>query len=305
MPEPVSDPLFDIAMRWRVRLGDYPDDAGLQQAFADWKAADSRHAAAFVEADRFWHLLGSVPGEQRSRRTISWRVAGLSAAVALAVVMLGSGPAQHTWQNWRSDLVTAVGETRTVGLPDGSKITLNSDTALAFDAGPGGRAMRLVRGEAFFAVAHDAAHPFRVHARDAEVTVLGTRFDIDVEKAASRVTVESGLVQVDSVAGRVLVAANEQGVADAAHVGKRVVSSADATAWRTGRAEFFDTPIIDVAAELSRYRHAGIYVLGGELRRQRISASFRTDDDQKMIDALAAGTGARVARLPGGAILLY
>ena len=305
MPEPVSDPLFEQAMRWRARLADNPDDAELQRTVTDWKAADTRHAAAFTEAENLWHLLGSVPAEARPARAISWRSVGLGAVAALALAILVEAPAQHAFQNWRSDLVTGAGESRTVSLPDGSKITLNSDTAVAFEAGPGGRAMRLVRGEAFFTVAHDAAHPFRVHAKGAAVTVLGTRFDVNVEGAGSKVTVESGMVRVDGALGRIFLAANEQGFTDATRIGKRAVSSADATAWRSGRAVFFDTSLIEVARELSRYRRAGIYVWGSQLRQQRISASFRTDNDQVMIDALVAGTKARVAQLPGGAILLY
>jgi len=288
-----------------VRLGDYPGDTELQRKVEDWKAADPRHAAAFAEAEQFWHVLGTGAAERRPSRALSWRTAGLSAAAALAVAFFGAAPARHAFQDWRSDLVTSAGQTRTVGLPDGSRITLNSDTALAFDGDASGRAIRIVRGEAFFAVAHDVAHPFRVHARDAEVTVLGTRFDIDVEGKGSKVTVESGLVQVDGAGGRVLLAADEQGFADAVHIAKRAVSSADATAWRGRRAVFFNAPLTEVANELSRYRRAGIYVVGSELRRHRISASFRTDNDQIMIEALVAGTRARVARLPGGVILLY
>ncbi len=299
---PVSDALLEQATRWHARLADAPDDAGLLRAVEDWKGEHPDHVAAFLEAGKLWALLGPVPRTRRppSRRAIGL---GMAAAAVLAVFLVpGFG---HALENWRSDVATPVGQVRTVDLPDGSHVTLSSDTALAYEAGPGGRTVRILRGEAFFAVEHDEARPFRVDAGNAQVTVLGTRFDVDLAGDRTRVTVESGKVRLDGPSGRAFLSADEQGVADAVQTVSRSVNAADATAWRSGRAVFFDAPLTEVARVLSRYRAAGIYVLGAKLRAQHVTASFRTDDDQGMIAALQVGTRAHVTTLPGGIVLLY
>ncbi|RZK45458.1 MAG: hypothetical protein EOO59_21030, partial [Hymenobacter sp.] len=64
-------------------------------------------------------------------------------------------------------------------LPDGSQVWLNAASSLRFPVAFTGSERRVeLTGEAYFEVAKDAKHPFKVAARGAEVTVLGTHFDV-------------------------------------------------------------------------------------------------------------------------------
>jgi transmembrane sensor len=58
--------------------------------------------------------------------------------------------------------------------------------------------LKLESGAAKFSVTADPARPFRVLARNVSVTVLGTVFDVAFEGSGVRVSVERGLVRVDS-----------------------------------------------------------------------------------------------------------
>src|SRR3546814_13704016 len=69
------------------------------------------------------------------------------------------------------DLVTAIGEQRSATLADGSTVILSSGTALDVRFANGVRRATLARGEAFFEIRHDAAHPFTVDAGDCAVRV--------------------------------------------------------------------------------------------------------------------------------------
>jgi transmembrane sensor len=64
-------------------------------------------------------------------------------------------------------------------LPDGSLVWLNAASSLRFPVAFGGTERRVeLIGEAYFEVAKDAKHPFKVAARGTEVTVVGTHFDV-------------------------------------------------------------------------------------------------------------------------------
>ncbi len=79
-----------------------------------------------------------------------------------------------------SQVSTSYGSKSKVVLPDGTLVWLNSGSNLTYNNrkfGKESRAVVLV-GEAYFEVAHDADHPFIIHAGKINVKVLGTAFDI-------------------------------------------------------------------------------------------------------------------------------
>ena len=77
-------------------------------------------------------------------------------------------------------VATHAGEVHQVSLPDGSTITLNANSRLAYPRvfGSKTREVRLLTGEAFFQVAPDPARPFIAEVGGMKTTVLGTSFNI-------------------------------------------------------------------------------------------------------------------------------
>lgn len=102
----------------------------------------------------------------RHRWTIGIAIAGLAAASAVA------------WKLTAPTYSTGVGRQMVAQLSDGTRIRLNTDTALKVRFDKGVRRVELRRGQAFFDVAHDRAHPFIVVAGDTVVRAIGTRFDV-------------------------------------------------------------------------------------------------------------------------------
>src|SRR6185312_3400886 len=112
----------------------------------------------------------------------------------------------------RAGLVAAAGLVALVALffgrwggrPDGTRgpiattaTPLDAASLLVVDPGSGGRGFTLERGGARFVVAHDEAHPFRVHARGLLVEDVGTIFTVRfVTDAIAEVDVEEGRVRV-------------------------------------------------------------------------------------------------------------
>ena len=205
------------AADWRAR-----QDAGLtpagQDEFLRWLEADPRHAELFGEMDRTWSLLdrarelplaslaappapstdsSSVSTPARRRRRF-WLTVSLAAAASLAVsVWVWQRPDDRVMQF--ADSTTAeAGIFKRVNLPDGSVVRLRPSSAIAVSLGRHERHVRLLRGEAHFTVAKDAARPFVVEANGVGVRAVGTAFSVATAAGSVEVLVTEGKVGVES-----------------------------------------------------------------------------------------------------------
>jgi ferric-dicitrate binding protein FerR (iron transport regulator) len=95
------------------------------------------------------------------------------------------------------------GNLKTITLPDGSTVWLNSGSTIKFPERFGKiREVQLVNGEAYFDVKHDSASPFIVNYGHLHAQVLGTAFNVKFYKNISdvRLTVTRGCVAVGNKA---------------------------------------------------------------------------------------------------------
>ncbi len=130
---------------------------------------------------------------QRKKRQRRRLLSGGAALVAFAAALLWAVPyARHT-----ATVETVAARRQTLALADGSQAELNARTSLWTDFRYGRRIVRLDRGEAFFAVAKDPAHPFLVETPAGTIRVTGTQFNVRVtETGAAEVTLLEGSVSV-------------------------------------------------------------------------------------------------------------
>ncbi|MFM5885586.1 MAG: FecR family protein [Novosphingobium sp.] len=264
---------LDEAASWAVRTGD--------PAFADWDGftawleRDPNHAEAY---DR---VMGAVEGVVEAVRTNpeaipaadsvaashtgrgpfrAWIGGAMAAALVLAAVLglqLRSGGTEY---------VTVPGETRSVALGDGSRITLAGGTRLTLTSD---RAVRLDQGQALFEVRHDAARPFVVAAGEATLVDVGTVFDVRREADATIVGVSEGAVVFNPKRQNLRIDPGQQ--AQLRRGSDRIVRSLVPIAaigeWREGRLTFRDASLADVAAELTRSTGVAFEARPGGSRR--------------------------------------
>jgi transmembrane sensor len=229
----------------------------------------------------------------------------LAAAAALAVVAIGG------WRLAQAGgagdeavalaMSTDVGIVRQFDLPDGTVIKLNTDSAVDVRYDAAVRRVRLVRGEAHFAVAKNAARPFIVSAAGVDVRVVGTIFNIRLRPESVDVLVTEGVVRVGppvteesapavgGAAGGVpseLTAGQKVSVALGARVAIPVsapiaVSAEElrqVLAWQSRRLEFDATPLRAIVAEFNRYNRHRLVVADPQLEAQRFGGSFPAGD---------------------------
>ncbi len=286
-----------------------------------WLEADPANREAMDEVARAWgrmelsreapEILALRAGAYR-RPVMTRRRAGWALAAGLAVAIAGAGLHQAGVFGWRKypdqTFRTEVGQRSTVTLPDGSVVTLNTDTVLRTRASGDRRLIYLDRGQAFFRVAKDPAHPFIVHAAGRTVTALGTAFDVRAEQGRFEVTLVEGKVRVETPPPRPgktpaapapvqaveLMPGNQFAAADDSRWSVARADVEQETTWLTGWLKFQDEPLGEVAAEFGRYSNRRIVIADSALAARPITGRFQADDVEAFARALEHYDIARV-----------
>ncbi|WEK45197.1 MAG: FecR domain-containing protein [Candidatus Andeanibacterium colombiense] len=312
---------YEAATEWLVRLRE--TEQSTNRAFEEWKAKDPAHEFAFAEAEamfaasarpsqdaaqhyhRHWRPLWR-PYWRQVRRQRMWRYAGL--AIAASLVLFLALPMFAALRYLGADAATGAGETRVLRLADGSRVTLNSASAIDLDLTPTHRHVRLIGGEAYFEVAKDPAHPFTVDAGNAAVRVLGTRFNIRMDGDQSVVSVTEGRVRTAAARrpdGAIVLTAGQEALVSARGVQRRAMNAFVASAWRRHEIAFQQAPLRAVVDELDRYRRAPIYIANQALVNHRVTGIFATDDPEEAVRILKENLGFESVTLPTGQTFLY
>lgn len=313
---------------WYVKIRTGTPTEAERQDFERWLARDPANAAAFRQYEALWASLGPYGADaevlalrrklltaagHRRLEAAQWRGAALAASllVCLAVIGMAVFSALHRGQAYS----TSLGQHSIVRLEDASTVELNTESKIETAYTPTERAVTLVRGQALFQVARDAARPFVVYVADRRIVALGTAFDVRLSGEAVRITLVEGRVAVTSSlqpgqrsspeegwpgeertsAERLILLPGEQLIASA--TGSARVRATDATAvtsWRDGRLMFSDEPLADAVAEVNRYSRVKIEVSDPMLTGYRVSGVFRTGQTSGFISALEARFPIRV-----------
>ncbi|GBU15793.1 MULTISPECIES: FecR domain-containing protein [Methylobacterium] len=289
-----GDPVYEQAALWVARLSSPDATAADRKAFEAWRAADPAHAEAYAEMDQWRRTMGRVPDPRRRRRG---KPAGLAVAAALGL----AGALGHhigLFDRLRADAWTDVGGFRAETLADGSRVDLNTDTALALHYTAAERGIELLRGEAAFEVVPDSRRPFVVRGKGLSVRAVGTRFFVRVDGVATPVGVAEGQVEVTTPGGRAGLRAGETLVREqASRVTTERSDVARMMAWREGRLVFSGQPLSVVLAELERYRRGRIVSLDPTVGTRRFSGTLDPRDTDEALAVLATTMDVRITRV--------
>ncbi|ORC58958.1 hypothetical protein BZK31_12760 [Pseudomonas floridensis] len=310
--------LLNIALEWLMRARQAPDDARLHDEMRQWQEADPQNAEALRRAERVWQLTGQltpttahkwppIPSAHEApvarpqvkthparRRTLSWALGGALAAC----LVLALNPTFTTLL--QADFATASNERREVQLPDGSRATLDRDSAIAVDFSDAHREVRLLQGQAFFEVKPDHGKPFNVRVQSLDVTVTGTAFNVDLKSGAIDVAVQHGSVKVsERDAQRLLnpgVTAGQRLTVDRYSGQARLLSqpASRIATWRNDRLIADNARLADVVDELQRYLPGKVWLKDPQLAELRVTGVYDTRNPQAALQAMAQPHGAHV-----------
>lgn len=282
--------------------------------FSAWLQADPQHERAYARLQSLWDEIGelhqladleSVPPSrvrahpQSGWRRASWAIAAGVAALALLVVWsrLAEPPAQPIVAGIAFDQTysTEIAQVRELSLPDGSTLTLGAGSRASVMFTVEKRRVRLDQGEAFFAVAKDAARPFHVDAGTATLRVVGTRFDVHRGSERVRIAVAEGMVAVDGSQSPLTKGQRIDVLANGTVTTIDTVSDNSIGAWRDGRLIYENATLTEIVADLRRYRTD--VVLGSDgAGALRVTAGLRIDQIDPFLNGLPAILPVQVLR---------
>ena len=326
-PSPENDPVGQAAAEWVLRL-DRGLTAAEQDEFFQWLAADPRHGERFAQHQRTWkefNLLAQWRPEHsaepnpdllaKPRRRVRW-LAWVTPLALAASVAVGLAVWTRSEPSRPAPGLAASAGTRV--LEDGSTVELRGDSAIAVAFTAGERRVELVRGEAFFTVAKNAARPFVVHANGVDVRAVGTAFNVRLDPAHVEVLVTEGKVTVAPPRGS--DSSVSEGAAVSApvaplfvNVGERAVvplapqaapqvtavdeaQIAQALAWQPRLLDFDSTPLAEVVAEFNRRNATQLVLEDVSLVTMPIVASVRSDNVEGFVRLLEVGGSVRAER---------
>ena len=293
------------------------DRSPWREQFAAWLEASEENRDAWMQARRLWDVFDDADDSDliaalaRAARkagpepTIKplrpWLIAASFAAVIVSAglfagvrqglfepsrapdqVAAAAAPSLTTFG--RADYVTGRGQKSIVDLADGTRLTLDADSAIDVAFANGRRDVRLLRGRAFFDIAHDREHPFAVQAAERVITALGTQFDVSLLSGGLQVVLAEGSVSVGMVSDDgsgppVKLKPGQAFSAPKGGAGKVTTADVDkALAWKQGVVEFRDQPLSEAIVDLNRYTRAKIIIKDPRVAALRITGVFKTGD---------------------------
>ncbi len=290
------DPVRKAAAYWFARAHSGEWDGAAQAEHDAWLAENPRHAYEYRMLESIWQAAASVPEDRlRALADPPKRPArpAMRRALVLGLCALTAGAGTLIWKmgNGQAEYRTAAGERRSIALPDGSTVELNSRSHLQVRFEGSERRVVLQEGEALFAVEKHPDRPFIVDAGLGRAKVTGTRFDVRRDPDQVQVIVESGSVEVAGAQDKTPVpvtAGNAVRVDGDGRAGPAQPAPVAAMlAWRGGQIVFSNTELASAVREVSRYRQQPIVLAPGQgLENLRLTSVFHTADTDAFLRAL-------------------
>lgn len=194
-------------------------------------------------------------------------------------------------------LITPRGGEYTVVLSDGTRVILNADSRLEYPVFFGNHLREVIlEGEAFFKVSKSEKTPFTVKAKDVNITVYGTAFNVSAYGSENMVqtTLVEGSIGVNVKSSKTLpqtkIYPGQQFTYDNA-TGTAGINDVDAErfiAWTKGMFIFENEPLVNILEDLSRWYDFTFEFKEDELKQQRFTLSIgRYENATRILDLIS------------------
>jgi transmembrane sensor len=277
-----------------------------QLALDAWLGESTAHLLAYLRLEAAWKQtdrLAALRGSARLEEAPALRRPFLTrlAAVVSVIAITGLVAAYYLARPQERVFSTGVGGHERVTLADGTFIELNTDTAIRIANNATARTVYLDRGEAFFQVKHDAAHPFMVIADGRRITDIGTAFDVRRGQRALAVAMVEGRARFDTPQNPSFRSLNlkpgDQVVATASGVSRTEKPIDELTkqlSWRRGMLVFYGTTLAQAATEFNRYSDTKLVIADPKVGALKINGTFQSNNVEAFVDATQVVLGLKL-----------
>lgn len=229
-----------------------------QRLYQSWEKEEDY---SFVENKRIVEIKAKIDaaiGKKRSIAPLFIHFGQIAAAILLPVFVALSVYLYYENSRITSEemvVSTSIGERANVTLPDGTCVSLNSNSRLSYIPKTYNLEKRNIDfcGEAYFCVMKNASAPFVINGKGLKVEVLGTTFNLAVREKdrTAELALEEGSVKFSSIKSnkKVILSPLQRAILDQKTGAITVISDEnvkDASAWRLGDMVFRNTPLSEV-----------------------------------------------------------
>ena len=190
-----------------------------------------------------------------------------------------------------NQIIVPAGERFLVQLSDGTKVWINSESALRYPAYFGKNIREVeARGNVYFEVAKDSTRPFVVASRELTTEVLGTRFEVNTygDRDEVSATLVEGSVRVGVGSRFVVIKPNQQFTFNtkSGTIEVNEVDAAREVMWKDGILVIDNEAFRDVVWKLERWYGVSIVNETGLVFTQSFSGEFDREDIHMAIESL-------------------
>ena len=305
--ELIDPAIVQRASEWMARLWSGEASEADRSACAAWRAAHPEHERAWNRLQAMEEQLIRLPREAARRVLLDAPPAlatrrGALRLLGTALVLGGVGYSLRRSDAWKlasSDFTAATGEIRTVTLPDGTRVVLDTDSAIDLRYSAQERRVILRTGQILVTTAASPApayRPFLIECAQGMVRALGTRFTVRQEDDAAQVAVYQGAVEIRPARApdaALRLDAGQRTVFSDAQALPPLPAQESAAAWAQGNLVAEQMRVADFVAELGRYRH-GVLRCDAGAAALRVSGVFPLRDTGRALENLTLGVPVEV-----------
>ncbi|MCK7557790.1 FecR domain-containing protein [Chitinophaga sedimenti] len=249
-----------------------------------------------------------MPGTpQPAKRNYRW-VAYAAAFVGILIATFFLYPGK------KETFSTAMGEMKTIVLPDNSVVRLNVNSTISYEKEWSNDVARevWVTGEAFFSVMHKSNNQqFVVHTNDVDIQVVGTEFNVNTRRVKTQVVLNNGVVKLKLNGDKVPASHQHQPItmkpgdmivysAATAELAAKRVNPEEYSSWRTNVLTFHDTPVADVIKSLHDNMGVVISLQDTALNGQTFTGSIPMDNIDVFFKTLSRSFEIKISKTGDG-----
>lgn len=294
MAETIDSDILAEAADWILLIQSGKLTQQQREAFEQWRARSPAHAQAWQRAEALLTTFDRIPGSIGSKTLqgvpkMSRRRALRGLALLVVVAPTAWYVSSQVRGRWQDTAFTARGQRRSMSLPDGTRVVLNTDSAIDIQFTPDKKEITLARGEILITSGHDDSaddRPLLVRTVHGSLRALGTRFSVRLIDNATRMAVFEHAVEISPLAAdaRILTRGQQATFAGRGILSTSTVDDSDAL-WERGMLLLKNLRLADVVAELSRYR-TDVLRCDPAVADLRVSGALSLDDTDRALRVL-------------------
>ncbi|GLK87830.1 FecR domain-containing protein [Pseudomonas turukhanskensis] len=290
------------AAHWYARLGADQVGADVHQQWSSWHSQDALHQWAWQQVQNLQAQLQGLPGPLAYQ---AMQQAGTSAALGrrtlLKGLLLGVGAGSlglYGYREapvWLADYRTRIGQRQRITLADGTRLILNTASAVDVRFGAEVRLVIVQAGELLIETGKDP-RPFVVRSAEGDMRALGTRFTVRQREGITDLSVLEHAVAVRSKKGtdaEQVIEANQRVSFSATQLYSPTAVDPNQAQWANGHLVIDNWRLDRLLAELQRYR-PGFVQCSANIAELRLSGAYPLDDTDSALAAIARALPVRI-----------